>query len=418
MTPHWFFILYLFIVGSCVGSFLNVVIHRLPRGDSLFWPPSHCPHCNHRIAWYDNLPILSWILLRAKCRNCGKPISIRYPIVEAITGLLFVFYYVMFFMLHIGPCRDPAYLRSAIFLLGPDSATPPNYWPIYALDMLLLSGLLAASLIDAELYIIPAVIPWVTALLAAVGHAIFDRPDLPGSLLAAPASLALSAGAGIGLAISILLLHFQIIPLSFPEGDLLESEREDLHLQAKEAKDRGDEAPEIPDELTPKQIRAEMRKEMLFLIPPLLLGGISLAMQMHLPAVHDFWRSVARHFWINGLLASLLGAMVGAFVVWLTRILGSYAFGREAMGLGDVHLMFGVGAVLGGGAATVAFFLAPFFGIVVAFYMLFTGTRRQLPYGPYLSLATALVMLFYCPIADQLRPGLYALIHMIRSIAA
>jgi leader peptidase (prepilin peptidase)/N-methyltransferase len=81
------------------------------------------------------------------------------------------------------------------------------------------------------------------------------------------------------------------------------------------------------------------------------------------------------------------------------------------MGLGDVDLMFAVGAVLGGGAATVAFFLAPFFGIIIAIYMLLTGTRRELPYGPYLSLATAFVMLFYCPIADYLAPGLAGLVY-------
>jgi leader peptidase (prepilin peptidase) / N-methyltransferase len=101
-------------------------------------------------------------------------------------------------------------------------------------------------------------------------------------------------------------------------------------------------------------------------------------------------------------------------VVWLMRIFGSYAFGREAMGLGDVHLMFGVGAVLGGGAATIAFFIAPFFGIIVGIYMLMTRSRRQLQYGPYLALATALVILFYCPIADQLRPGVMALLSLLR----
>jgi leader peptidase (prepilin peptidase)/N-methyltransferase len=84
------------------------------------------------------------------------------------------------------------------------------------------------------------------------------------------------------------------------------------------------------------------------------------------------------------------------------------------MGLGDVHLMAGVGAVIGFGAATVAFFLAPFFGLLVALYMLATGTRRELPYGPYLSLATAFVMLFYCPIAAYLRPGLEGLALLAR----
>ena len=85
------------------------------------------------------------------------------------------------------------------------------------------------------------------------------------------------------------------------------------------------------------------------------------------------------------------------------------------MGLGDVHLMFGVGAIIGAGAATVAFFIAPFFGILIAIYMLLTGTRRELPYGPYLGLATAFVMLFYCPIAAYLTPGIQGLIGIARA---
>jgi leader peptidase (prepilin peptidase)/N-methyltransferase len=105
--------------------------------------------------------------------------------------------------------------------------------------------------------------------------------------------------------------------------------------------------------------------------------------------------------------------MIGGFVVWLTRILGTLAFGRVAMGLGDVDLMFGVGAILGGATATIAFFLAPFFGILVAIYMLVTGTRRELPYGPYLSMATAFVMIFYCPIAMYLKPGFMGLVMII-----
>ena len=90
------------------------------------------------------------------------------------------------------------------------------------------------------------------------------------------------------------------------------------------------------------------------------------------------------HNWLAGMLGALLGALIGGFVVWLTRILGTLGFGRVAMGLGDVHLMFGVGAIIGAGAATIAFFIAPFFGIAIAIYMLLTGTRRELPYGPYL----------------------------------
>jgi leader peptidase (prepilin peptidase)/N-methyltransferase len=112
----------------------------------------------------------------------------------------------------------------------------------------------------------------------------------------------------------------------------------------------------------------------------------------------------------------VLGALVVAFVVLVTRILGTLGFGRVAMGLGDVHLMFGVGAIIGAGAATVAFYLAPFFGIVLAIYMLLTGTRRELPYGPYLSLATAFGLLFYCEIARYLSPGMQGLVIVVRNL--
>ncbi|MDR2704792.1 MAG: prepilin peptidase [Planctomycetaceae bacterium] len=89
--PVIVFILFVWLTffGMCIGSFLNVVIYRLPRGKSLSDPPSHCPKCNHPIRWYDNVPVFGWLLLHGKCRDCKEPISIRYPIVEAIGGCVF-----------------------------------------------------------------------------------------------------------------------------------------------------------------------------------------------------------------------------------------------------------------------------------------------------------------------------------------
>ncbi|QIK83579.1 A24 family peptidase [Sanguibacter sp. HDW7] len=78
------------LLGLAIGSFLNVVIWRVPRGESVVSPPSACPRCGHAIRAGDNVPVLSWILLRARCRDCGEPISVRYPVVEAATGVLFV----------------------------------------------------------------------------------------------------------------------------------------------------------------------------------------------------------------------------------------------------------------------------------------------------------------------------------------
>ena len=79
-----------FVVGLCFGSFLNVVIFRLPLGQSLTHPPSRCMACGSKLRWRDNVPILSWTLLGGKCRKCRAPISIQYPVVELVTGVLFV----------------------------------------------------------------------------------------------------------------------------------------------------------------------------------------------------------------------------------------------------------------------------------------------------------------------------------------
>ena len=84
------------VFGSIIGSFLNVCIHRLPRHESIVWPASACPHCHRRLEWYENVPVIGYLALRGRCRTCGGPISPRYPIVEALTAVMFagaVWYY-------------------------------------------------------------------------------------------------------------------------------------------------------------------------------------------------------------------------------------------------------------------------------------------------------------------------------------
>lgn len=92
MNPalHLALIPFIFCAGLCIGSFLNVVIHRLPLGESVVTPRSRCPACRTLIPWYHNIPVLSFLLLRARCHNCGVKISWRYPLVELLTGLLFL----------------------------------------------------------------------------------------------------------------------------------------------------------------------------------------------------------------------------------------------------------------------------------------------------------------------------------------
>jgi leader peptidase (prepilin peptidase) / N-methyltransferase len=87
MMPLWHIIV--FMVGTCIGSFLNVCIWRIPRGESIVSPPSRCPKCGHELPWYENIPLFSWLALRGKCSSCSTAITSRYFFVELLTGMLF-----------------------------------------------------------------------------------------------------------------------------------------------------------------------------------------------------------------------------------------------------------------------------------------------------------------------------------------
>ena len=105
---HAILIVGLFAIGTVVGSFLNVCIYRIPWQKSVIWPASHCPHCLSAIAPQDNIPVVSWLALRGECRNCGLPISARYPLIEALVGLLFAGVYVSTVVYGAGDPLGPA----------------------------------------------------------------------------------------------------------------------------------------------------------------------------------------------------------------------------------------------------------------------------------------------------------------------
>ncbi|NDJ22937.1 prepilin peptidase [Nostoc sp. B(2019)] len=85
-----------FTLGASIGSFINVVVYRLPAGLSILWPPSRCPHCLNQLKAYDNVPVLGWVWLKGRCRYCKSKISVRYPVVEAITGIVFLLIFFIF----------------------------------------------------------------------------------------------------------------------------------------------------------------------------------------------------------------------------------------------------------------------------------------------------------------------------------
>jgi len=147
-TLTWLAAAWLFAVGSAVGSFLNVVVYRLPAGMSIVSPGSHCPMCKHPIRWHDNLPIAGWLLLRARCRHCGARISGRYPAVETATAGLFLLLAVA--ELFTGGANLPSRpVPVAGGTIAPDLSLAQSAG-LYAYHLLLLCTLLAAALIQYD----------------------------------------------------------------------------------------------------------------------------------------------------------------------------------------------------------------------------------------------------------------------------
>jgi prepilin signal peptidase PulO-like enzyme (type II secretory pathway) len=199
--------LWLGAVGACVGSFLNVVVYRMPRGMSLVWPGSRCPKCEHPIRWYDNLPILSWLLLRGRCRDCRAPISPRYPLVEGLVAALFVVLAWNTVLLQF-PGEAVGYRATA--------ETWSILWGRYALHLLLAMALIAASLAERDGQGLPVRVPLAIAVIGLLSTSfcvalraesvdvlpyVEDPEELFWSL-AAPAQLikgATGAAAGLGL---------------------------------------------------------------------------------------------------------------------------------------------------------------------------------------------------------------------------
>ena len=129
-----------FCFGACMGSFLNVCIYRIPLEQSVITPRSHCPHCNKEISWYDNIPLVSFFVLKARCRNCGGTISPRYIIVEALIAVLFVIVW-----LKLAPTGlTPVLHLAPVFSFG----VIPVYW-------LAVFGLALGTFVDIEHMIIP-----------------------------------------------------------------------------------------------------------------------------------------------------------------------------------------------------------------------------------------------------------------------
>jgi leader peptidase (prepilin peptidase)/N-methyltransferase len=266
VVPDWYWFLLIFAFGCCVGSFLNVVIYRLPRDKSIISPRSACPVCDKHIHFYDNIPLLSWLALGRKCRYCKAPISPRYFIIELLTGLVFLGLFILYFRTELRDGLRP-------FLSGG--------WLIYLMSITTLAAFIAASAIDLELWVIPLSVCWFATAVGLIGSTVgayVIDPELVRTYSLLPIATAktgsLAVGAAAGLAISMVLLVTGLIKRSY------------------ETEDRGQKT-EDGGQLTESEQtfnhRLEACKEIIFLLPIIICSVAAL------------WVISERTWWVNRL---------------------------------------------------------------------------------------------------------------------
>ena len=262
---------FVFVFGAAVGSFLNVVIHRVPNELSIVFPNSACPNCNNPIKPYDNIPLLSWLILGGKCRNCKNPISARYPAVELLTALLFVLVF---------------------WQIGFNLFLP--------VSLIFVASMVALIFIDAENMILPNVITYP------------------------------------------LLVFALLVRLLFPMFDSA-AYFSDLNLSP-------------------------------------------------LNQMHD------SPIWLVSLIGAALGALVGGGSLWAVGEIWKRLRGVDAMGLGDVKMMFAVGALLGWRLTLLTIFLGAFTGAIIGIAVIARQKEKdfqaQIPFGIFLGIGSIVALLF------------------------
>ena len=339
-VPFHFWSVVMFVFGSMVGSFLNVCIHRLPLGQSVVSPPSHCPHCRYSIPWYLNVPLFTWLYLRGKCRNCGAPISIRYYLVELLTAVTFLYTWLTF---------------------GHDSPALALVYDLF------LAGLIAATFIDFEHFIIPDEIT-IGGMVAGFICS-FLVPGLHGeSLLGSLKASLIGMAAGGGLIYAIL------------RAGKLFFGRQRLTLPANTKIIFTETTVVLPDK--------EIPYEELFYRPS---DVVSLRAGV-LELVDRCYKDVLVRL-------SPANLQIGdeklspEEVPHMEATSAQIVLPREAMGFGDVKFMGAIGAFLGWQAVIFSLMVSSIIGSLVGLTLIVMGKRAwssRLPYGPYIALAAAI----------------------------
>ncbi|HVM61214.1 MAG TPA: prepilin peptidase [Verrucomicrobiae bacterium] len=341
-----------FAFGAVIGSFLNVCVHRMPLDQSIVTPPSHCPHCNQHIQWADNIPLLSYLVLRGKCRYCGVRISPRYFLIELLTAVLFLLMWLK------STEWDHPLVHGVYFL------KVPIYWMVMA-------GLIVATFIDFEHYIIPNGITLggvVVGFLCSIAVPPLQHTEFH-SIAALRSFLGIVAGClTLYLIAEFGKLLFGRLRVPLAPGTTITIAESKLRLP--------DEEIEWPD------LFFRDSDKIRFTAVNLKLGD----RQFSNAKVIVRQDSVT----VNGEGYPL--ATVGV----IEAVTSEIVIPREAMGMGDVKLLAAIGAFLGWQATLFSLFLSSLVGSFVGLSLIVAGRRQlqgKIPYGPYIALG-AVVWLF------------------------
>ena len=437
-------------LGLCLGSFLNVVIHRLPCGLALSHPAwSFCPNCRNRIVWYDNLPVVSYLGLRGRCRFCWKRISPRYPLIELMTAMTVLVVFDAFF---IGQVRDGLLNAPEIgWRLSAD-------WPMLTGHIILFACLFGMSAIDIKHYWVDIRFTHLAAGCGFVLHAIWTptysrqwlRPSDSTAVVALAALGGFAAawvvlqwwfrrGSGacdedhdepevpptesplgrvwITVPLVVFLLYLVTVTAAGFDGMQLIAFplRSALPLvlflfvilyEASHVRPADSQIIEAIESEAPSARAVSLRELgiLLFGIVPGALafwwvtsGGDSgidrgVVGWLHWAPLDGSWQPL----WGMGTAAT--GYVIGAGIGWASRIIFSLILGKEAFGTGDIHMMAAAGCVAGWQVVALGFVLTCFIALFGWLVLIPFKRTRAIPLGPWLSLSFLIVAVMYKPL--------------------
>jgi leader peptidase (prepilin peptidase)/N-methyltransferase len=349
LVPFHFWSLVFFTLGCMIGSFLNVCIYRMPLDLSVVTPPSHCPHCKYSIPFYLNIPLVTWLVLRGRCKNCGAPISSRYFIVELLTGVTFLGCWLKFGL----PGHPlPAMLVTLAYCT-------------------LLAGLITATFIDFEHFIIPDEITLGGIVVGLIVSSLLPSLHGVSSFQAGIWQSFLGVVVGAGVIYAVLRL-----------GKLLFG-RQKLKLPPATKIIFTDTAVCLPDKEFPYEELFYRKSDVIVL-------------QARMVELVD------RCYMDVTVRLSPAALQIGDEkinpddVAHLEAVSSEIVLPREAMGFGDVKFMGAIGAFIGWQGAMFSLMVSSFIGAAVGLVLILMHRREwssRMPYGPYIA-AAAVIWIF------------------------